>query len=535
MDQELAIKKNEEYKTQIFDLTEKFKEDIDSLFTGTPFTGFKDDYIEVLDEILSFDNFDLIDNLDLEKLRDISVEDEEIVIAVNKFIEQIEKIKYEIKKVNGELNDIFDQIFEIIPKFMYFSTMDELEDEATWEELNNNEKYKTLRNLLKLSDIDFENIDDFEDRNVCTDARNGSAKVTGLVNESWTQEEVEIDIYITNTKVVISVKDDKVKRYINPSSRSQGFQWFLSFYINFNADSEELKNTIILLDDPGVYLHASGQKDLIKTLEKISSFNQILISTHSPFLIDVDRLERIRLVSNSEHEGTVINEKFHKSDYDAFAPIRASIGMTLGDSLFFDRKTLMVEGITDNILIRPMSELLLKKGLPYLDTSIVAIQSVNSANKARYFMPFLLDEKIDHVVLLDYDDKGKKIAKELTAEFGEDVNTFTYKELNLSSGDLEIEDLFDFEFYLKAVNISYKKIFKEKIGVEFLDEKDISVKSFRGIKNYFRTTDSLGSLNKVQVSNEIVQMIRNGKVPSDKTINNFIDFFNQLNEKLNIT
>src|SRR5690606_5615934 len=145
----------------------------------------------------------------------------------------------------------------------------------------------------------------------------------------------------------VNIKDNKVKKLYNPSVRSQGFQWFLSFYINFSADSKELENTIILLDDPGIYLHASGQKDLLKTLEILSNLNQILITTHSPFMIDTDRLERIRLVSNLEKEGTKINEKFHESDYDAFAPIRAAIGMSLGDSLFFDRKTLMVEGISD--------------------------------------------------------------------------------------------------------------------------------------------------------------------------------------------
>ena len=212
---------------------------------------------------------------------------------------------------------------------------------------------------MEISDLNLDEIDDYENRSVYTDVQNASAHVTGLVNESWTQEEIKLSIYATNLKVVISVYDDSVKKYYNPKVRSQGFQWFLSFYINFTAGSrKEFKNTIILLDDPGVYLHASGQKDLIKTLEEISKLNQIVITTHSPFMIDPIKLKRIRIVSKINSKGTIINEKFYESDFDAFEPIRTSIGMNLGDSLFFNKKTLIAEGISDEILIKPISELL---------------------------------------------------------------------------------------------------------------------------------------------------------------------------------
>jgi predicted ATP-binding protein involved in virulence len=68
----------------------------------------------------------------------------------------------------------------------------------------------------------------------------------------------------------------------------------------------EFKNTVLLLDDLGVYLHRSGQRDLVATLERIAKSNQIVFSTHSPFMVDREKLMRIRIISKKEGKGTCI-------------------------------------------------------------------------------------------------------------------------------------------------------------------------------------------------------------------------------------
>jgi predicted ATP-dependent endonuclease of OLD family len=65
---------------------------------------------------------------------------------------------------------------------------------------------------------------------------------------------------------------------------------------------EAFENYVLLIDDPGVYLHILGQRDLLQTLERIAKKNQIIYVTHSPFLIDCDYLERNRIF---EKEGVV--------------------------------------------------------------------------------------------------------------------------------------------------------------------------------------------------------------------------------------
>lgn len=525
----------EDYISKIKKLAILFKGELDSIISNTHYMNFKEDYDEIIDEIIAFDNFDEFNTLEYNKLRSIITNDEKIMNLVDDFLEQIESYKTKIKTINSETDETFEKILDILPNFMYFSTIDELEYEATWMELKSSKgKYKTLRNLLELSGLNFEKKNDFEDRNFITDVTNASVLVTGLVNESWTQEKIKLNIYVTNEKILISISDDVVKEYFDPSVRSQGFKWFLSFYINFMAGSKkEFKNTIILLDDPGVYLHASGQKDLIKTLEEISKSNQIVISTHSPFMINKDKLERIRVVTRLESEGTIITEKFYKSNFDAFAPIRASIGMNISDSLFIGNKTVVVEGYSDSIILKSMSKFLANNGNNNLDLSKISVLPVNSADKTPYFSAIFLNENIDFIVILDYDEKGKKILNKLKREFDDDIDIVTFNDLeNIKQGDLEIEDIIDFEFYFKAFNEAYSEILVNKIGKNLLSKEDITSESFRGLKKYFKINkNTIGDLDKVLIANKINEMLIRDEKPGDETINNFSNLFGLINDK----
>ena len=48
--------------------------------------------------------------------------------------------------------------------------------------------------------------------------------------------------------------------------RSRGFRWFFSFYIVFAADTQggDAEGAILLLDEPGLFLHALSQADLLR-------------------------------------------------------------------------------------------------------------------------------------------------------------------------------------------------------------------------------------------------------------------------------
>ncbi|MDZ7343862.1 MAG: AAA family ATPase [candidate division KSB1 bacterium] len=126
-----------------------------------------------------------------------------------------------------------------------------------------------------------------------------------------------------------------------PESRSLGFRWYLSFYINFIAQTFDARANeyIFLIDEPGIHLHPAGQKDLTRMMEDLAAKNQVVFTTHSPFMINREHPERVRLVSK-EKDGTRIDSEAYRENW---RPLRSSIGLMVGDLFFFSDRGLMIE------------------------------------------------------------------------------------------------------------------------------------------------------------------------------------------------
>jgi predicted ATP-dependent endonuclease of OLD family len=472
-----------------------------------------------------------------EKLRKLSVQDKSIKNVVESFIKETEILINEILEMISEDEDeIFDKIIGILPRFMYFNTVEELEDKVPITKFTENlEDHKTLYNLTKLASLNIDKLNELSSEERETTESHAEATIRGMINKSWTQEKVTVKLRLEPNEIAVFVKDN-TGASDPPSRRSEGFKWFLSFYINFMAESDkELKNTIILLDDPGVYLHPSGQKDLMKTLEEITKDNQIIFSTHSPFLIDRKKLNRIRIVSKEEKgKGTKIKDKFYKSDYDALQPIRASIGMTMGDSLFIDSNNILVEGFSDWIILEAFNEQLLKLGKKHLVKA--SFLPVNGADKMPYFSTILANEKIDFVILLDYDAKGRRTKKELIEEYGIDESLILLlnEAINGKKGkEIVIEDLIDFNLYLEAVNQAYKEIFIKKLKKkEMISPTDLNYQRFSSLNGFFKT-NKLKRVDKIKVAKHLVPLLHNGREEIDETMfDRFEKLFIEINKRL---
>ena len=140
-------------------------------------------------------------------------------------------------------------------------------------------------------------------------------------------------------------------------SRSKGFQWFFSFYLVFLAESDaEHRNAFLLLDEPGLHLHPTAQKDLIKFFERLSESNQLAFTTHSPFMIDGERLDRVRPVTEDETGHCKVSAETWPDDRDTIFPLHAAAGYAIMRGLFRHRKNLLVEGLTDYLYLQALSE-----------------------------------------------------------------------------------------------------------------------------------------------------------------------------------
>lgn len=124
---------------------------------------------------------------------------------------------------------------------------------------------------------------------------------------------IEFELIPNGSNIDISVKD-----YFNNydfQQRSDGFKRFVTFLLMISTKerAKDLKNTLILVDEPEISLHPKGARSLRDELIKISENNYVVYSTHSIFMIDKDRIDRHYEVKKV-HEKTTINQLSY-SDY----------------------------------------------------------------------------------------------------------------------------------------------------------------------------------------------------------------------------
>lgn len=450
----------------------------------------------------------------------------------------VNTIKKEVENLkNIAKNNLLEKILNMIPNFVYFDSVDFIGDSIPLDEyLKNKEKYKTFANLFKLAGLDVEKIRATRAPHTISRLfKSATANITGMINEFWEQEEVTVNLEMIRDKILVSIDDELGAKADPPSRRSDGFRWFLSFYINFMAGTKgELRNTVLLLDNPGWVLHPSGQKDLLRALEEIAKTNQIIIATHSPFLIDKNKLERIRIVERKEDEGTKVFEKFWDSLYDSLQVIRASIGADISDSLFGHKNNIIVEGFSDKVYLEAMNNYLKRKGKKTIDINRVMIIGAGGSDKVPYLAAWLKAERYNSLALLDADNKGRKVIR---VDRNLDILMLNEISEEFKGKGIEIEDLFDEEFYNMGINKAYKDIFESKLGKPEIKLKEIPTNGLR-TKRYgrFFKDNNLGGFDKVKVALEIKKMLsrkisKETENMLEETIHNFEKLFEKIKEK----
>lgn len=211
-------------------------------------------------------------------------------------------------------------------------------------------------------------------------------------------------------KVVV---EDNIGVEVELDQRSEGFQWLVSFFIVFFAEAKgKHKNTVLLLDEPGVSLHALKQREFRKTISLLADENQTIYSTHSPFLVGPDELDFVRVVELTDRTlGTKVHTTVSSSDPAALLPLQEALGYDLAQSLFANQRNLILEGLTDYWYVEAISSLLEEGGYASLHDKI-ALVPANSASKVVYFATILTSHSLKVAALLDSDNAGDQAAQQ---------------------------------------------------------------------------------------------------------------------------
>jgi len=382
-------------------------------------------------------------------------------------------------EILGKSDDFSDLLWELlnkkIPKFFYFDEYSQLPGSVKIRPLLEKPKASltsaetTARALLDQSGAEKEFLlnTDYDTRK--RELENVANSITTTVLNYWSTNShlrtlVDITLKTETTpqgqqqvmdELKIRLYDDRHMLSLPFEERSTGFRWFFSFLAAFSPYENAKRPVIILLDEPGLGLHARAQADFLRFIdERLSGQCQVVYSTHSPFMVQPGKLHRVRLVQDDGRDvGSRVTADVLSHDRDTLFPLQAALGYDLAQHLFIAPHNLIVEGTSDFTYIRLVSDHLIQNGRVGLDPKW-SIIPVGGADVIPSFVA-LLGRHLEVTVLIDSRKEGHQRLQQLMQQkhLKEErlvaVGEFTDMKI------ADIEDLFNEEDYIKLFNAAF--------------------------------------------------------------------------------
>ena len=390
---------------------------------------------------------------------------------------------------------VWERLVEILkphlPKFFRFTEYSTLPGRIDFQKLTSGQEegparsgLQAARALLELAGTELDQLqnDDYELRRGELDAV--QIDLTNQVFAYWKQNpdlRVAIDVDKETVQdrhgqtavarfLEIRLSDQRTGYSNNFSQRSSGFQWFFSFLAAF-SEFDRQDAPVVLLDEPALTLHGRAQADFLRFInERLAPDSPVLYTTHSPFMVEAGRLERVRIVEDSgPPKGATATTEVLVADTDSLFPLQAALGYDIAQSLFIGPNNLVVEGTSDFIYLTIMSQLCAATGRSQLDDRWRVLPAGGATNIATFVS--LIGPHLDITVLADAGTRGMQRVTGMVNQGLLAGHRLVLASVAASS-NADIEDLFSEGDYLKLFN----KRFSTSLKVSDLPQGDRIVK-----------------------------------------------------------
>ena len=453
-----------------------------------------------------------------------------------------------------------EKIIEKIPKFVYYASYANLSSElylpniindlGRYENLSDKAKnkaktLKVLFDFVKLSpqeilalgkesqqskteDVINNESKNKKEREIMLDS--ASSNMTRSFKEWWKQGNYIFKFSADGDYFRIWVSDGIRPENIELENRSSGLQWFFSFYLVFvTEDAGEHNNSIILLDEPGHTLHPMAQKDLASFFNSLSEKNQLIYTTHSPFLVDPMNITRTKVVYADENGITNISDNLKikkKVAQKSIYPINSAIGITISDTMLIGTKPIIVEGVSDQIYLTYIKRQLMKQKDTNFEEELVFMPVDGTKNIKPVVAIITGKEEELPIVLLDSDTAGKDKKKALEKVLYKDdkdklisIEDFIHRKVDNS----EIEDIMDENVIEDVINREFHSDVED-----FIFNKTDNRSIIEQIEDYASENEIvLPEGWKVRVARRYISKDRN---ENENIINKWKELFNKLFE-----
>lgn len=420
--------------------------------------------------------------------------------------EAVKALKALVAKVRekGLASFIFNSlIWPRAPKFLYFDEYYQMEGQANLNALIAREDAKTLEDsdypligLINLARLDHRKLVQTKNTTELKNKLEGAGNhLTNRIVKYWSQNRhIQMRFDVRDAKpedpegmrqginVWGEVYDTVHWAHTPLRTRSRGFVWFFSFLAWYEDIKRQRQNVILLLDEPGLSLHGRAQADLLRYFEAELSAHQLIYTTHSPFMIDPMKFERVRIVQDlgidakeplpKDQDGTkVLTNVFDATD-DSLFPLQGALGYEIQQTLFIGPNSLVVEGPADMLFLRAVSAELEREGREGLSEKWV-ITPTGGSGKVPAFVALLAPQKgMNVATLLDIQNSDRALIDDLyKKKLLKKKQVATYGDF-AGKAEADVEDMFERDFYVGLVNSEFAKELKKPIGAASLNAKE---------------------------------------------------------------
>ena len=461
------------------------------------------DYKQIVDEYV---NSAELWAEEIDQLKDIS-NTQELIKHLKSLTERSERQEELFERLNkafpsgGALSTVSKILTEWLPTFLYFGTYESMKGEVSLQAIAQRKQaegltmpdriFEALLEIAGTSIEEIQSIDRFEPLVAKLEAV--SNRLSREIFRYWSQNKhLAIDFRFDAAKPSdpapfnsgfifrTRIKNQRHGATVSFDERSTGFVWFFSFLVWFSQVKENFKGDIILLlDEPGLNLHAKAQGDLLRYFnEKLAPHHQVIYTTHSPFMVDPERLLAVRtvedVIKDDEVLGTKVSEEVLSTDRDTLFPLQAALGYEIAQTLFVGTHVITVEGPSDLLFIQWASDQLRQRKRTHLDSRWV-VTPVGSIDKISSFVSLFAGNKIHIAALTDYAaGERNKIQRLRESQLLRAGHVFTVDSYT-GQTEADIEDMLGRSLYIEIIQRCYNLIKKHELPAKKPDNETVRV------------------------------------------------------------
>ncbi|CAI9832136.1 MAG: ATP-binding protein [Nitrosopumilus sp.] len=452
---------------------------------------------------------------------------------------------------------------ELHPRFVYFSDYKKIygnidlneyqrgmERGPSVEYVEEFDRAETVRNLFYLAELDMRELEEVKSSpSKCIKLLNAASnRLTARLNPAWKGDPIRVDLRYNPGNIMSVVMSDvhhdgTVTNTGLLSRRAEGFKWTFSFIVNFAAETQraELKEAILLLDEPARNLHPTQQMGISDLLRSLAGSNQVLYATHSPFMIfDYTPGNLLVVELDKRRHLSRIFYDYWNADDKTLTPILYGLSRGLVESIVDreigtnSRPVIIVETMSDAMYLNAFDRFLQDPNISMNPLNVVAAYSKNSVLPLAIFYR---SHGYRTFVLLDDSDGSAQISAQLASNGFHQAQTVFFER---DGKRLEsIEDYILPDDYLHVVNQTYEVRLRRE-GYSRLSMRDVDAAPGGGIiarlERIWRehAADGWGEFDRVDMTRYICEKIalEDASFLSDRTRDRFRSLYRLIAERI---